>query len=48
MLEIMERYGWDYHTYKAQPTWVVSLARKKMGMQAKIAKHAIENTQHHG
>lgn len=40
MLEIMERYGWDWHTYHDQPTWVIDLIHKKMAMEAKIAKHA--------
>lgn len=48
MLEIMERYSWDYNQYMNQPTWVVDLARKKIGMEAKIAKHAATKINNNG
>lgn len=44
MLQIMETYGWDYHTYKNQPTWVIDLAVKKLGIEAKLAEQKADQT----
>jgi uncharacterized protein YbaP (TraB family) len=38
MLQIMKEYGWDYHTYNNQPAWVLDLAVKKFGLEAKLAE----------
>lgn len=35
MLEICEKYKWDYYTYLAQPTWVIDLIIKKLTIDAK-------------
>lgn len=36
MLEIMEKYHWDYHTYNNQPSWVLDLIYKKLELEGKI------------
>ena len=41
MLEIMEKYGWDYHTYQNQPEWVIDLILEKIKLEGKIAKSKI-------
>jgi hypothetical protein len=43
MLVVMEKYGWDYHTYMNQPSWLLDLARKKMALENKIAAHALKS-----
>ena len=48
MLEIMKEYGWDYNTYQDQPTWVLDLAARKLGIEAQLAAKAAETpTQPH-
>jgi hypothetical protein len=42
MLEVMREYGWDYHTYMSQPSWVLALAVKKLGIEAQLANKAAE------
>lgn len=42
MLEIMKEYGWDYFTYQNQPAWVLDLASKKLGIEAKLAEKQAE------
>lgn len=34
MLEIMEKYHWDYYTYQAQPIWMVNMIVEKMKIDA--------------
>ena len=43
MLAIMKEYGWDYHTFMSQPTWVLDLANKKMSIEAKLFEREAEN-----
>jgi hypothetical protein len=43
MLEIMEKYGWDFYTYEKQPSWILDLAVKKIGIEAKKSKQASES-----
>lgn len=38
MLEICEKYHWDYYTFNEQPTWVISMIIEKMRIDAKKAK----------
>lgn len=51
MLEVMKTYGWDYYTYERQPSWILDLAVKKLGIEAKLANAANtkpeQNTEHH-
>lgn len=35
MLEIMEKYKWDYHTYMIQPTWLIDMIVQKMEIDTK-------------
>lgn len=38
MLEVMERFGWTYDEYLAQPTWVLNLIATKMDVEARTGK----------
>lgn len=38
MLEIMEKYQWDYYTYLSQPIWLIELIIKKMTIDSQKAK----------
>lgn len=31
---ICEQFGWDYHTFDAQPAWFIDLIREKMRLDA--------------
>ena len=35
MLEIMEKYGWDYHTYMQQPSFLIDMIVQKMSIDNK-------------
>lgn len=49
MLQIMKEYGWDYHTYMAQPTWVLDLACEKLKIEAILSNAPAEQQpQTHG
>jgi hypothetical protein len=39
MLAIMEKYGWDYHTYIKQPYFIIDLIVQKMVIDASKAKN---------
>lgn len=38
MLEICERYHWDYWTYLKQPMWLLTMIVDKMNIDAKKQK----------
>lgn len=38
ILEICEKYKWDYYTYLAQPVWFIELIHDRMSIDAKKAK----------
>lgn len=38
MLEIMEKYHWDYYTYTMQPMFVIQMIVEKMKIDAKKQK----------
>jgi hypothetical protein len=46
MLEILERYGWDYFVYMRQPAWLLDLIVHKMEIEAKKAKAESVTTKH--
>jgi hypothetical protein len=46
MLEILERYGWDYATYLNQPAWLLDLIVHKLEIEAKKEKALTKNHAH--
>lgn len=38
IVAVCELYGWDYHTYMAQPFWFIQLILEKMRIDAEKAK----------
>lgn len=38
VLEIMEKYHWDYHTYLSQPTWLIATIVDKLKIDARKRK----------
>lgn len=43
MLEVMEKYGWDWYTYQEQPVWIIDAAIQKMTVEAKLREHNEKN-----
>ncbi len=35
VIEVCERFGWDYHTYMSQPAWFLDLITSKLEIDAK-------------
>ena len=48
MLEILKEYGWDYHTYLSQPSWLEELAQKKFIVESKLRASATATIQKNG
>ncbi len=42
MLQVMKEYGWDFHTYMNQPSYILDLAHKKLAIEARLAAKAAE------
>lgn len=38
MVEICRQFGWDYHTYLAQPIWFIKLILEMMKIETKKAE----------
>jgi len=44
----MKEYGWDWHTYLSQPSWLLDLAVQKYVIEQKLADQELKKNQAHG
>lgn len=42
MVEVCERFKWDYHKYMNQPVWFLYLIHKKLDIDAKKQRAEME------